>query len=346
MKKKDMAMPKGICMPETAEASLEHTSPMLHPAVYAAPLKKRAREVLNGHHAENRLTLILGLLIVLGIGFAIPAILDCLLLLAEILGALSDGGEVLWPVILCYALSGLALLFITLPLLASLYRLAVLMTPVNAKEGDGVPRVRLFELLYPFTSSRAYGRTLWVALRGVGGFLLTFLPGVLLIASAFWWIPLVSQGLPTIVYVLLWVTVIAAACVSLWGMAVWSLRLSGYAYLVFSHPETTLSQVRREFAVCRGSYILPLWLLLSFGGWIALSVVAVFVPFVLHTCPYMLLSHASYGRYLAESSEAHKMKDSPSSPSGSVARVEDAPLPASAAFSEMPDADNVAEAIE
>lgn len=302
--KRTTAIPKGTRETVVLPLSLLHKpqSALYPPAVYASPLRCRARQVLDLPKAGNRLQLILGLMVVIGLGLAVPMILDCLLLLAELLPYLSEGASVLWLLVLYGVLFGGVLIFFTLPLACAVYRMAVLMTEVHRRTEAGLPpeTVGVFECLYPFTSAKAYGRTLYVGARALGSLLLTLAPSVAVILVAAWWIPLVSGAVPPIVYVLLWVAHIAVACLALVGMLIWSARGWGFGYLVFSRPEVPIRQVREVFRGYRRNVGLPLWLMLSFSGWIAVSCLAVFIPFLLHTVPYMLLSWASYGRYLAD----------------------------------------------
>jgi hypothetical protein len=72
-------------------------------------------------------------------------------------------------------------------------------------------------------------------------------------------------------------------------------RRAGFAYLAFIHAPLSLGEVNRYFKGFRRGILAPLALRLSLLGWVALSVVAVLVPFVLHTIPYALCCSAVYG---------------------------------------------------
>ncbi len=306
MKAHKTLIPKGPHHPEALPIPLDGSRSDLPPVLLAAPLKKRASRVLDHAASRNRLTLVLGLMCVIGLGFAIPMILDCLLVIAELLTALSDSGKVLWPVILYAAVLSAVTIFFTLPLTAALFRMAVLMTEAHERDGlDGQrATVGLGELLYPFTSARAYGRTLYVALRGIGLFLLAILPSILLIVASVYLIPMVGDISLPLVEFFLWLIVITAACLALTGLSRLTARGTGLGYFVFVNDEVPLKDLRRDFEQTpHRSASLPLWMLCTYLGWILLSIIAVFIPFVIHTLPHMLLSWASYGRYLSHPTE-------------------------------------------
>lgn len=266
----------------------------------AAPLRKRAKKVLDAPGTENRMTLILGILTVIGLGFAVPMILDCLLVVSEVLTLVSDGTEVLWPAILCFALNAGMIIFFTLPLAAALFRMAALMTEAQcrADEDGTVGRVSLSEIFYPFSSASAYIRTQLVAWRWFLGALTLLGFPVGLIALASWLIPLL--GVPAVGF-FLWIAAIVLAIGAFVLIAIYLCKRAGLGYLLFLHPEASAKELRQRFNACNRPAGLPLWLAVGHTGWVLFSLVAVCLPFVLHTIPVMLLTSASYGRHLEES---------------------------------------------
>ncbi len=301
MKQKTPSLPCNVAVSESETVFPTRTTSEFDWLRFATPLKRQAKAILNDAGAQHRLTLILGLVMVLGAALAVPMMLECLLLLSELLTVFSSGENVVWPTVLYYVLNGLILLLITMPLVAAWGRMAILITDNHGKPvSTPTTVVGIGELLYPFTSREAYLRTLYVALRGLGCLLATVLPPAGLIFVAKLWLPMISQNVPLIVYNLLWVLHIGVACLLLLTLALLTCRMAGLAYFVFSAPERSLKDIRQDFVRCRRPCVLPLWLPISFLGWIVVSVLAVFVPLVLHTAPYMLLAWASYGKCLKE----------------------------------------------
>lgn len=309
MSKKMPTPPKYPHRPTTLGVPLDcdHSDPSsatLPVLMYAVPLRRRAGAVLNTPFSDNRLTLVLALMVTIGLGLAAPMILDSLLMLADVLLLLSPTAQTAWVLILHGCLIGGVSVFFSLPLLCSLCRMAVLMTEAHRRTEAGLPteKISLGECLYPFTSFKAYGRTLYVALRGVGHLMLAMLPSVAIMIAAFWWMPLVKSALSPLVYVLMWVGNVAAACLLLVLLTVALSRGAGFAYYVFACPELPLKEVRIAFKKRRPMGWLPVWTMFGYTGWVLLSLLAVFIPFLLHTLPHMLLASASYGRFLMDTS--------------------------------------------
>jgi hypothetical protein len=75
-------------------------------------------------------------------------------------------------------------------------------------------------------------------------------------------------------------------------------RRMGFGYFVFVHESLPLGEVNRYYRGFVRPLIPALCLRVSLAGWVALSAVAVFVPFVFHTVPYGLCCSAAYGRLL------------------------------------------------
>ena len=304
MGKKTVIPPKYPHRPTTLGVSLEggRFDEHLPVLMYANPLRRRAGNILNAPFSDNRLTLALALIIVIGLGFAVPMVLDSLLMLADVLMLLSPTAKIHWVLILYGCLMGVVTVFLTLPLFCSLCRMAVLMSEAHRKSeaGGTCEKVSIGEILYPLTSMKAYGRTLYVALRGMGHFLLSLFPAVAVMVAAFWWMPMVKHSVAPLVYILLWVANIAVAFVLLALMLILAARNMGFAYFVFACPQRSLKESGRAFKSSRSMGILPLWMLLGYTGWILVSLVAVFIPFLIHTLPHMLLAGASYGRFLMD----------------------------------------------
>ncbi len=306
MKQDHILTPKGVYREEPPMPALATQAADVPSALMATPLQKRAKVVLDAAGTDNRLTLILGILVAIGLGFAVPMILECLLVVSEVLSLLSETKEVRWPVILCIALNLAAALGFTLPLVTALFRMAVLMTEAHRKEqqGETVQNVSFSEILYPFSSRSAYLRTQLVAWRWLLGMLCLLGIPVAVIAAAVWWIPLLCEGLPSVVGFLLWAFNIIVA-LGLLTLTVFCLcRFAGLGYLIFRHPEISVKELRCRFKTYHRPVGLPFHLAVGHTGWTLLSLVAVCVPFVLHTIPLMLLTGASYGRYLEESNAA------------------------------------------
>lgn len=307
MKDKNVLVSKGLYHFEPYDLSPEKTISGLPDVLLSAPLKRRASRVLDQTASHNRLTLVLGLMCVIGLGFAVPMILDCLLVIGEILTALSDTGAVLWPAIVHgIVLTAVSVLF-TLPLLAALFRMAALMMArFEQVEGED-SAVGLGELLYPFTSACAYGRTMYAALRGLGLLLLSILPPVVIVAVSAYLIPAVEAVTLPIVSFFLWLIAITAACFVLCLLCRMAARGTGLAYLIFTCPERPLKDLRKDFrSNPRRGYALPLWMPAGYVGQVILSVIAAFLPLIIHVLPHMLLSWASYGRYLTTQEESRE----------------------------------------
>lgn len=310
MKDKHMLAPKGLYQCEPYELSPDKPVAGLPDVLLSAPLKKRAGRVLDETSARNRLTLVLGLMCVIGLGFAVPMILDCLPVIGEILTALSDDGSVLWPSVVYGILLAVVSLLFTLPLVAALFRMAALMMARSEQARDGGSAVGLGELLYPFTSARAYGRTMYVALRGLGLLLLSILPSVAVVIAAAYLIPMVGAATLPLVAFFLWLIAIPAACLLLILLSRTAAKGTGLAYLIFTCPERPIAELRRDFRKNpRRGAALPLWMLAGYVGQVILSALAVCLPLVVHVLPHMLLSWASYGRYLATTEEPREPEE-------------------------------------
>ena len=264
----------------------------------AAELRRQARSVLNGHcegHA-NRLTLTLSLVLVLTVGIALYAAVSGLYMVGFLLW-----GDTLWLELTADALLILLLLVLVLPLLTSAWRLACLMTAPDGTAADGfpvsVPAATLSELFYPFTSLRAYGRTMAVAMEGLAwtvGFL--GLPILLFRLLSTRVIPLTGAA-GSLNSLLLAASFLACLGLAV-GVFLLSGRRAGLGYLVFVHESMTLGDVNRYFKGFDRPMTTVFCQRVSLAGWYALSVVAILLPFVFHTLPYSFCCAAAYSRQL------------------------------------------------
>lgn len=281
---------------ELYEPAEQQADPACSPPVLAASqAKRKAKLLLNLPGREHRLQLILAELLVIFLSFAVPMMLDCLSFLIYTLPYFTDVKNMTWLVILRGVLWGANALLIALPLLCGLYRMAVLM--VRDAENTATS-IGAWECLYPFTSWRAYTRTLYVAIRALFRLILMLLPPVGILWGAVWGLPLLGEYCPLILCVVLWMLAIAASCLALLGLALWNARGAGLAYLIFSHPEQPLFVISDAFRSTPRRVSTPLLLRLSLAGWFLLSMLAVLVPLLIHTLPYILLTEAVYGQSL------------------------------------------------
>lgn len=259
-------------------------------------IRHQARRMLDTPTAPhgNRLTLILAqlcLLVVAAGVYMIP------LGLYQVSGLLF--GYVLWLDIAAYGLMGGLALLVWLPLAASVYRLACLMTLARPSLPAGGQSPDLSRLFDPFTSRRAYRRALAVGMEALGWVALVVgVPavGYGLLAAIF--DRMANRGVHTTLCnlmtaaSLLLCVVCGLLCLLLSG------RRAGFGYFVFTREELSLREVNRYFKGLRREWLRPLALRFSLTGWVLLSVVAVLVPFVVHTIPYALCCSTVYASEL------------------------------------------------
>ena len=266
-----------------------------------AELRSLARKALDGGISKNhRLTLILGVVLLLTVTVGGYEILRGLYIVGYLCLGDAPWLEAVWA--LAEILAGL---FVALPLAASLFRLACLVVlqthrvafpedlPITVAEPD------LRQIFYPFTSLRAYGRCMSVGLEALGWLVL--------------WggIPVVGfRVLATQFDLMAHRGVLMELCQVLTGasflvcllfgvlMLFLSGRRAGFGYFVFIHEDLSVGELNDYFKGFRRGFLRPFLLRLSLVGWIALSIVAVLVPFVSHTVPYGLCCGAVYGAEL------------------------------------------------
>ena len=280
---------------------MDMTVPKQRPGARAADLRRRARDVLNqdGGASSHRLTLTLAVVTVLTAGMTLYVAVWALYT-----AGLWLWDEPLWVEAIADTLLVLLLMGLVLPLVASLYRLACLMTAPDGAQVDGlpvsVPPATLLELFYPFTSLRAYARTMAVAMEGLAWLTLSFgLPVVGFRILWAWVIPL--TGLEGASRALLIAGCVPACLAVAFGFFLLSGRRAGFGYWVFVHESMSMGDVNRYFGGFRPSVMTAFCLRVSLAGWYALSVAAVLIPFVFHTLPYTACCAAVYGRDLSRS---------------------------------------------
>lgn len=268
----------------------------------AALVRHKARGVLNGFGGKgNRLTLVLAVVLLLTVGVGLYAISVGLYMVGYMVF-----GDYLWLDAVTYALMGVLGLTLLLPLAASVFRLACLMTlraypdSVQADRPSVLPVTRetpeLVRIFYPFTSFRAYRRSMAVGLEALGWTALwAGIPawGFYLLSRLF--DSLAERGVPAPLCSLMTAAVLPLCLGFGLLMLFLSGRRAGFGFFVFVHDQLTLGEVNRYFRGFQRSFVRPFVLRLSLAGWFALSVLAVLVPFVLHTVPYGLCCGAMYG---------------------------------------------------
>ena len=254
-------------------------------------VRRAANDILDMEGAHNRLTLILALAIAIGLGFAVPFILDCLWLVSAIFGG--DAGKILETSqqIILYS----SLLLLAMPLFLAVYRMAVLMTEASQSLRPDTlmtQKIQLHEILYPFTSPKAYARTLLAGLQVClrwGGIIL--LPIGFFQLSKALWIPASPKSLTPVSFAL---GAIAVALGIGWCMV--TCRSWGFAHDVFAHPDMTISQickarrrVKRPLGISLGKIAVTVIRLI-------LGALPVCIPLLLHTLPSLMLSSAVWGK--------------------------------------------------
>lgn len=268
-------------------------------------IRRQARDILNSHSdgVGNRLIFVLSLLIILTAAMTLYLILGGLYS-----GAAAILGEQPYLEPTADLLFGLCLVFVILPMLTALWRMACLMTAPDGEVRDGmtveVPSVSVADVFYPFTSLRAYFRTMTVAMESMAWLILPLVMGIAIEAG--YNALKVAESLPAWLNDQVWLFVadllrvfLLMAC---WGVGFLMFFLSGkragFGYFVFVHEEMTMKDVKRYF---RG-FKRPLWrvfaLRLSLTGWMILSVVGCLLPLLVHAAPYGLLCSASYAASL------------------------------------------------
>lgn len=260
----------------------------------ASDIRHSARGVLDGEGGQ-RLTLVLAVIAVLTAGVSAYALGSATYAVGFLLA-----GDSLWLNLAAYGVVGLLGILGVLPLMMGAYRLACLAYPPR-DNGVVLPRTAVSpsmgELLYPFTTLRAYGRSLALGLELLGWCILV----AVIPTAGEWGLTVVLDYLTVAGYM---PEVWFEPLVSLGGLGFSSFGLlmlflsgyrAGFAYLAFVHDPLPLGEVNRYFKGFRRSFFRPLALRLSLLGWVVLSILAVLVPFVAHTIPYGMCCSAVYG---------------------------------------------------
>lgn len=282
------------------EANVTKAKP--NPWTRAADIHGQARGVLGGHSGgmSHRLLLTLSVITVLTAALALYAAVACLTTAGELI----FGEDALWVYALSNTLlAALGLVFV-LPLAVSVGRLASLMAAPDGEVIRGmavsVPTPSLTEIFYPFTSLRAYGRTMAVGMEGLA-FLLCGL-GVPILAGRLVWLSIQTTGMAPWLHALIMVGIVLAGLVWGFGTLLLSGRRLGFGYVVFVYEELSLGDANRCFRTYKRPLLPALCLRLRLAGLYALSFVGICVPFVFHSIPLGLCCGAAYGRALTENS--------------------------------------------
>ncbi len=262
-------------------------------------IRTAARRILDGGGHDRggaRMTLILSLIVTLVAMVGIYTVsvglysLGCLLF-----------EEAVWLDVATYSLMALMGIAVGLPLAASLFRTACRAACPTSADGDADarPSVTPVTLLYPFTSVRAYGRCMAVGLEALGWCILWAgipVSGYSVLAAVF--ARMAIRGYHTTMCNLLTVAAFFV-CLAIGALMLFlSGRRMGYGYFVFSREDESLREVNRAFRKLPRGFATPFRLRLSLLGWIAVSIVGVLIPFVVHTVPYALCLSAAYGQEL------------------------------------------------
>ena len=269
----------------------------------ASNLRRQAGKTLDRSGSRHRLTLLLSYVTAMTVAMGLYVLssgaytLASLLINPEVISddLLSSLADLLFA-LLC--------LFILLPLLSGAWRLACLMT-APAKEsirGHAVTASppTLSQLFYPFTSPRAYGRSLAVGLEALGWILLTVaVPCLLYSAFRLTITTGVLSPSPTLRGIL---TALCLLLCILWGLVAFFLsgRRAGFGYFVFLHEQLSLRDADRYFRSFRRPPLLVLLWRLPLLGWALISVVTVLIPLLPHTLPYCVCCSAAHARYLED----------------------------------------------
>ena len=270
-----------------------------------AVIRRRARELLGGHSdgVNNRLILILAMAIIMAVAMTVYLVL----------GGVYSAAAALWgelptlDAVLTLAF-GVSFVCLILPMLTALWRMACLMTaPDGETVGSmrvSVPSVSVADVFYPFSSPRAYGRTMTVAMDGIAWLIL---PVVLVLITEVGYAALTTSESLTAWLTEETLTVIADilrfCCVSVScgvGLLTFFLsgRRAGFGYYVFVCDDWSMRDVRRFFRGFGRSPLRVLALRLSLVGWMLLSIVGFLLPLVIHAAPYGLLCSACYAASL------------------------------------------------
>ena len=278
------------------------TEQKLSPWRRAGEIQRSARAVLGGHSGgiSHRLLLTLSVITVLTVSIALYTAVACL----ATAGYLVFGENALWVDVVSNILLVALGLTLALPLAVSVGRLASLMAAPDGEVLRGmavsVPTPALSELFYPFTSLRAYGRTMAVGMEGLA-FLLCGI-GVPILAGRLVWLSMQTAGMAPWLRALIMTGMVLLGIGWGFGTLLLSGLRAGFGYFVFVHEELSLGDVNRYYRSLRRPPLPALCLCVQLVLLYALSVVAICVPFVFHSIPFGFCCRAVYGGSLAENS--------------------------------------------
>ena len=262
----------------------------------ASCLRRQARQTLNKNGGRHRLTLLLAYAIAMIVAIGLYAgtsevytltymWIDPETVSPVLLGSLAD------------LLFALLCLFLLLPLLSGVWRLACLMTAPPKEETREhtvtAPQPTLSQLFYPFTSPRAYGRSMAVGLESLGwGLAAVVVPCLVYVnVRPLLTVPSAPQWLVTALFLL--------PCI-LWGLGVFfvSGKRSGFGYFVFLNESMPLRDADCIFRSFRRPLLAVLLWRLPLLGWAVISILTVLIPLLPHTLPYSACCAAAYAHYL------------------------------------------------
>lgn len=257
-------------------------------------LKQRTAHVLDGYGARNRLTLVLGLFTAMVLGLAVPVMLDCLWLVAVILGGTTGQWvEIARQVMLCASL-----VFLAFPLCMGVYRVAVRMVQTHdvLRPDTLMPlQVCLHECFEVFSSPKAYIRSVVAGLLSLGRW-----GAVGVIPIGLWmlrqtYLPALETILPQDLYPLLETGSAGLILLVTAGAFAGACFLGGYAYLILARPQCSLRQIGKMFKSAGKPFQRNLRMTLHGLGEICLASLPVFIPLFLHTLPKLMIASAVYG---------------------------------------------------
>lgn len=273
----------------------------------ASQIWRKAQDVLGGSGMGlgHRLFLTLSVIILITVAVALYAIVFCLSLAGGLIF-----GDALWVGAVADTLLAALLLGLVLPLAVSLGRLSCLMATSDGELVHGmavsVSEVSPTELFYPFTSLRAYGRTMAVGMET-----LSYLAcgiGIPVLAARLAWLSLLTAGqTPWLCGLAMAGVVFLGLC---WGFGVLLLsgKRLGFSYFVFVHEEMSLGDVNCLYRTFRRPLGPALCLRVRLLGAYALSVVGICIPFVFYSIPMGLCCKAVYGRTLMQRQSEHTVR--------------------------------------
>ncbi len=275
-------------------------SPKSKSALQSRRLRHIAARVLDQNGARNRMTLVLGLILVMTLGLAVPVMLDCLWLVSAILG----GSVGKWVEVTRIVLSCASVVFLTLPLAMGLYGMAAEMAQTRDlldPETLMPKKTELYRIFDAFTSPKAYARSLAAGLQSVGRLAAVVLVPYGCVALSDWlFMPALEQTLEEPIYFIILVArgLLVAAIAALIWLA--GCRRRGYAYLVLTNPQIPLGEIGRKFRSVRQPLKECVGMSLRTAGRVFLAAILVLVPLLLHTLPSLMIASAVHAEDVFE----------------------------------------------